>query len=215
MYALISGLIAGYALAIPLGAIAVLLIREGVIRGFARGWIAAAGASTVDIIYSTLAITIGAIAAPIIVAISPWPGVIGGLVLICIAVIGLVNGFKSNEASGETKTYNKGAIDKAGMFQRYSTFVGLTALNPATLLYFAAIMAGLTQIITNFWDALAFVVGVGAATFSWALVLVATGAVLRMRASVRAQHITVLVGNIIIALLGITLIVAAFAGAFN
>ncbi len=215
MYALISGLIAGYALAIPLGAVAVLLIREGVVRGFARGWIAAAGASTVDIIYSTLAIAIGAIAAPIIAAVSPWPGVIGGLVLICIAAIGLVSGFKTDADSAEPKNKNLGAIESAGMFQRYATFVGLTALNPATLLYFAAIMAGLTQIITNAWDALAFVVGVGSATFSWALLLVAAGAALRMRASVRAQHITVLIGNIIIALLGLALIFTSLAGTFN
>ena len=48
--ALLAGMVAGLALAAPLGAIGVLLLQEGVIRGLRRGLPGAAAVATLDIL---------------------------------------------------------------------------------------------------------------------------------------------------------------------
>ena len=53
--AFLLGVAAGYAIAIPIGPIAVLILRTGVMRGFAAAAAAGAGAATADLVYATVA----------------------------------------------------------------------------------------------------------------------------------------------------------------
>ncbi|MGV8908240.1 MAG: hypothetical protein ACOH1Y_04600 [Propionicimonas sp.] len=46
--ALVAGLLAGLGIAVPLGAIAVLLVNEGVSRGFRGGWPGALAVGVID-----------------------------------------------------------------------------------------------------------------------------------------------------------------------
>ncbi|MBU6422842.1 MAG: lysine transporter LysE, partial [Chloroflexi bacterium] len=65
------GVAAGYAIAIPVGAIAVLILRIGMRHGLRQGALAGAGAATADLVYSASAVTVGGVAsaalAPILV----------------------------------------------------------------------------------------------------------------------------------------------------
>jgi threonine/homoserine/homoserine lactone efflux protein len=65
----LHGILAGYGVAIPVGAIAVLIVGVGIRCGFACGASAGAGAATADGIYATVAGTVGTAAAAVL---EPW-----------------------------------------------------------------------------------------------------------------------------------------------
>lgn len=207
---LLAGLIAGLALAAPLGAIGVLLIQEGVTRGWRRGLASAAAVATVDILYCVAAVVAGtaaagALASTVAASWAPWPQIIGGVALIAIGVHGLARSGR-RVAAGESPQHASGG-DSGG--RRYALFLGLTALNPATLVFFAAILTGLGSVTESAATAGAFVVGVGVASFGWQTLLVALGAGLRHTTGHAFRRWTAVVGNSVVVILGALLLVRA------
>ena len=67
---IIAGALAGLGVAIPVGAIAVLIIETTVRHGFRVGWAGGAGAATVDGSYALLAAFFGTAIAAVL---APWP----------------------------------------------------------------------------------------------------------------------------------------------
>ena len=57
--AFLIGAAAGYGIAIPVGPIAVLIVRTGLRRGFRVAAAAGAGTATVDLVYATIALVVG------------------------------------------------------------------------------------------------------------------------------------------------------------
>lgn len=198
---LARGALAGLGIALPLGAIGVLLLGEGIARGFRRGAPAALAVGAVDTSYSAVAVAFGAAAAPVIGGWGRWPAVLGGAVLLVIATLGL---WRSSRPPAD------GATPPAGSgWRRFVLFLGLTAINPATLVYFAAITVGLAGRLGTPAAAAAFVAGVGLASVSWQLVVVGTGAALRHRITERARRLSVVIGNLVVGGLGVAMLVGA------
>ena len=56
----LAGVAAGYGIAIPVGAIALLIMDLGIRRGFWPAFAAGAGAATAELLYSALAVIGGA-----------------------------------------------------------------------------------------------------------------------------------------------------------
>jgi len=127
------GVLAGLALAAPLGAIGVLLIQEGLAGGLRTGLPAAAAVAAVDTVYCALAVVAGTLAAPVVAGWAPWPQLVGGVLLVAIGARALA---KSRRAPAPA-TATASASPARG---RFALFVTLTAINPATLLYFVAIL---------------------------------------------------------------------------
>src|SRR3977135_557222 len=69
--AFLIGAAAGYSIAIPVGPIAVLIVRTGLRRGFRIAAAAGAGTATVDLIYATLAVALGGAANRALAAVLP------------------------------------------------------------------------------------------------------------------------------------------------
>ena len=87
--ALLAGIFAGYAIAVPVGVIAVLIIETGMLGGLRRGLAAGAGAATVDLCYCAGALALGGILSRLLAfALEPLQ-VLSGLVLISIGLRGL------------------------------------------------------------------------------------------------------------------------------
>lgn len=55
-----TGAVAGFGIAIPVGAIAVLILQTGIRQGFWSAFLAGAGATSADLIYAGLAVLGGA-----------------------------------------------------------------------------------------------------------------------------------------------------------
>lgn len=216
----VAGATAGLALAAPLGAIGVLLVQEGILRGLRGGLPGAAAVATVDTLYCSAAVVAGALVAPVIAAWAPWPQIGGGVVLIALGVHGLVRSRRADRATGATdgdvssSDSSPPASSSAGTgtgtgWARYALFLGLTAINPATLLYFVAILPGLGETASSSVGRAGFVVGVALASFAWQALLVALGAGLRHRTGAAFRNWTAVIGNSTVAGLGAMLIAQA------
>lgn len=204
LVALGAGALAGLALAVPLGAIGVLLVQEGATRGWAKGTPAAAAVASVDVLYCGIAVGAGSVAVPLIVVAAPWPQVVSGVILIAIAAVALLRSGRVGAGTPTTPTARPMAS-----WRRYLLFLGLTAINPATLVYFGAVVTGLTTVTGAGVTAAAFIAGVGSASLTWQVLLVGAGALTRSATGDRWRRGTALVGSGVVGVLGVIMIAAA------
>jgi arginine exporter protein ArgO len=193
----VEGLIAGYGIAIPVGAVAILIISTSMERGFMFGFMAGAGAASADIVYACIAsiagITLVSILAPIEIGLRT----VSAFALIGLAFYGLKRGFsrKDDEVKDEITD---------GRLRTYGQFLVITLLNPLTIVYFTAYVLGKGSVENPLLvDQLLFVIGAGAASLSWQTLLAGLGAFVRHRLSTRFRMIAVVVGNLIVFALGL------------
>src|SRR5687768_12606285 len=88
--AFLIGAAAGYAIAIPVGPIAVLIVRTGLRRGFRVAAVAGAGAATVDLIYAIIAVVVGGAVTGVLAPVIAPMRLAAAAVLIYLAVRGLM-----------------------------------------------------------------------------------------------------------------------------
>ena len=196
----LAGVVAGYAIAIPVGAIAVLIVELGVRRGFRVAGAAGAGAATADGLYATLA-ALGGVALG--AAIEPFETplrVAAGVVLLAIAALGLRRTLRPPSRADASAAPARDAL------RTYVRFVALTLLNPMTVIYFAALMLGLPEIGSGVAERGAFVIGAFGASLSWQLLLAGVGAVAHQRLPARFQVGLSLVGNVVIVAFAIRIV---------
>jgi threonine/homoserine/homoserine lactone efflux protein len=186
--AFLLGVAAGYAIAIPFGPIALLIVRTGVRRGLRAAAAAGAGAATADLVFATIAMLFGAAASALLAPILPTARLVAGAALAVIAVRGLLASPTAIEReSGGTRTGNT-----------YLLFLGLTMLNPPTVIYFVSLAIALPGVSADVASRAAFVVGAVLASLSWQEVLALVGAMLHGRLTPRLQRITAIVSSLII-----------------
>jgi threonine/homoserine/homoserine lactone efflux protein len=89
--ALLAGLAAGYGIAIPVGAVSVLIVETGLRSGFRSAAAAGAGTATADAVYATIAAVFGtALAAALI----PWQAPLRAAAVVVLVGLAL-RGFRS------------------------------------------------------------------------------------------------------------------------
>ena len=195
-----TGVAAGYGIAIPVGAIAILIMDVGIRRGFGPALSAGAGAATADLLYAALAVLGGATLASVVEGIGESLQVVSGLVLLVIAVIGL--------ARSRQPVATEAVEPRVGDLARtYGRFVGLTLINPTTIVYFAAVVIGLgvARGMTAA-DGVLFVSGAFLASLSWQTLIAAIGAFAGHRLSTRSRRVVTIIGNLVILALGIVIL---------
>lgn len=137
--AALAGIVAGYGIAIPVGAIAIMIIHTAIAAGFRRGLAAGAGTATADGVYATLAVVLGVAAAHLVAPLQTPLRPVAGVVLIVLAVVGLARLRSVRETTDPARTLAAHRTDR----RTYLTFVGLTLLNPVTVVYFGALVVAL------------------------------------------------------------------------
>jgi threonine/homoserine/homoserine lactone efflux protein len=181
----VRGLLLGFAIAAPVGPIGVLCIRRTIADGWRIGFVSGLGAATADATY-------GAIAAFGLTAISGalvsgqlWLRLVGGAFLCYLGLRTLLAKPVAAPAADALPTPSKARVP--GELGAYATTVGLTLTNPATILSFAAIFAGLgvgaesAGSASSYAGAGLLVLGVFLGSALWWLILSATVAALRSR----------------------------------
>jgi hypothetical protein len=93
--------------------------------------------------------------------------------------------------------------------QLYLRFIALTALNPATVLYFVALAVGLPGLGAEPLQAVAFTVGAAGASLSWQLFLGAMGAAAGRLLPPNLVALTRLLGQFLIIAFGLRICLAA------
>ena len=183
-------MVAGYAIAIPVGPVAVLLIETAIHQGLAVAAAGALGAASADLIYAGLAALFGSAAAEVLEPIQGGLKIVAAAVLMLLAIRGLLNARKPAEPDFEEPRAHRS----------YLTFLGITLLNPATVSYFVALVIGLDLGSSS---RLLFVLGAGGASASWQLFLVVAAGAVGARLSERGRVITSILGSVIIAALAV------------
>jgi threonine/homoserine/homoserine lactone efflux protein len=197
--ALVAGVVAGLAVAMPLGAIGLLILDAGIRRGLRPGIAAGAGVAAADLTYAVVA---AVAAGPIAVALAPHARMlhlVAGVVLVVVAVkIALGVRRPAGTADG-------GAA--AGLAGTAARFYGLTLINPLTATAFAAVVLAMPGGEVTALGVAAFAVGAFAASLAWQSVLAMAGAVAGSRLSDTARTVTTLAGAALVAALALRAVV--------
>ena len=203
MTAFWAGVLAGYGIAIPVGAIAILIVDVGLRRGFDFGFMAGAGAATADFFYASLAALAGEILASAQAPFALSLRIASALVLLGLGSYGLWRARQKSRQDIKPTTH-----DRQGHLRTFAQLLGLTLLNPLTVAYFGALIlgrdAGSTPTVA---DRAAFVAGTGLASLSWQTLLAGMGALAKQYLSHRFQMYTSVAGNLVVIGLGLRVVV--------
>jgi arginine exporter protein ArgO len=200
MNAFAAGIVAGLAVAVPLGAIGVLIVDLGVRGGFRPAFLAGLGTALADGAYATLAAVAG-------VAVGAWmrPAegsirLVAAAVLAAVAVAGLL----ALRRPAERRT-----VPPAD-HRLVARFLGLTAINPATAVTFAGLMIGLPAVAhASGAGKAAFVIGAFGASLAWQSTLAGGGALMRHGLPPRARTWTSVAGRLLVLGLAARLVIGA------
>ena len=203
MAAFFEGVLAGYGIAIPVGAIAVLILDVSLRRGFRFGFMAGSGAAFADFLYAALAAVAGGALAQIISPYALQVSVISGVVLLAVGLYGLMRSIRPSE-SLETD-----GADSIGDALVFAQFLGLTFINPLTIVYFSAlILGGGAKNLGSVPEHAAFVIGAGLASLSWQTLLAWLGSLGHERLSPRFQMATSFVGFLVVIGFGLRILLS-------
>jgi arginine exporter protein ArgO len=188
----VAGALAGWAIAIPVGAIAVLIVEIGIRRGFRVAAAAGAGAASADGIYATLAVVGGTALAAVLEPLERPLRMVAILALLAIGLRGLALMTIASRSVPESATLPTRVVPT------YLRFLGLTLLNPQTVVYFAALILALPEVGRGPGERGAFVAGAFLASLSWQTLLAGVSAVAHHRLPPRFQVGVSLLGNLVI-----------------
>jgi arginine exporter protein ArgO len=200
--ALVSGLLAGYGVAVPVGAIAVLILSLSARTSLLVGAGAGLGAATADGLYAAVAALGGAAVAGLVRPVATPLRWTAAAVLLGLAVRTAVVAWRHHR-DPQRAARSERALDTPG--RAFLALLGLTALNPATVVYFSALVLGRQAGTARSAAASAMFVGAAfVASASWQLLLAAGGsAVGRFVAGPRGRLATALVSSVVIAVLAV------------
>ena len=197
------GMLAGYGIAIPVGAIAILIVDVALRRGFGWGFAAGAGAATADLVYAGLAAVAGQALSLVLAPYAAVLRVTSAVVLLMIGGYGLWRLRQTPEPSSALPTNGRSRL------RTYGQFLGLTLLNPLTIAYFVSLILGMQAgTLDTAATRLAFVIGAGLASLSWQTLLAAIGALGHRHLSPRFQRAASLSGNLLIVGFGVSIVLS-------
>ncbi len=186
----LKGLIIGLSIAAPVGPIGVLCISRTLAEGRLYGIASGLGAATADAVYGCVAVLGLTIVSNSLVQQQAWIRLIGGLFL-CILGIKLFL----------AKPAKRGPLaSRSGLAGAYASTFFLTLTNPMTILFFAAIIAGLSpaDATENTMSAGTVVMGVFIGSSLWWLILSGSVGAFRERLDLqRMQWVNRISGAII------------------
>jgi arginine exporter protein ArgO len=248
-----AGVVAGYGVAVPVGAIAVLIAGLTARTSLRVGAAAGLGAATADGVYALIAVLGGAALAAAITPIATPLRWVAAVVLVLLAAYTARSALRRRSpvtddvaepvspASPAAPTHDEAAdarrvdpavleapargsaVRRAGRGaargaaagrdtawadtptpgRAYLGVLGLTLLNPATIVYFGALVLGRGGTGGGVW----FVTGAFLASASWQLLIAGGGALVgRLLTGERGRRITALVSSVVIAILAVGLI---------
>lgn len=171
------GWILGLAIAAPVGPIGILCIRRTISSGRWAGFVSGMGAATADAIYGSIAGFGLTFVSQWLIDQSLWLRGLGGAFLGYLGIKTILLTAKPDEWS----------VDSRGLAGMYVSTLMLTITNPATILSFVAVFAGLGLATSgaDYGSAIALVAGVFLGSATWWLLLSSGANLLRDRLSRR------------------------------
>ena len=169
----VAGAVAGLAVAMPIGAVGSYLIGLGARERITVASAAALGVASVDGGYAVIAALSGAGLQALLSALLDWLELLAAIVLAVVAVRTMQLGLRRYRGSVSTVRRPRELTPA----RAYLSLVALTALNPATVITFAAVAVGrsFTEPGSALPAAALFAIGAFAASAVWQLLLTGGG----------------------------------------
>lgn len=191
-----SGLVTGLAIAVPIGAVGAFLVTLTARTSWRVGSAAALGVATVDGVYAAVAVLGGAALAGLVGPVADPLRVVSGLVLLGIAALTALHALRGWSRRAAPERSGRPVGPRAA----YVLFLGITAVNPTTVVYFAAVVLGNRDLVDGPVEGLVFVTAAFAASALWQLGLALAGAGLgRTITGPRGRLVTGLVSAVVVA----------------
>jgi arginine exporter protein ArgO len=174
--ALVAGLVAGYGIALPVGAVAAYLVALTARTSLRVGAAAAMGVATADGLYALVAVVGGVALSELIRPITVplrWVSVAVLVALAARVAFAAIRQFRGGDVSGPS------GVTPPSARRAYASLVGITIVNPLTVVYFGALVLGSQAgVVVSLAEQAVFVAAAFAASASWQLVLACGGAML-------------------------------------
>ncbi|MBW4465917.1 MAG: LysE family translocator [Pegethrix bostrychoides GSE-TBD4-15B] len=184
----LRGLILGFSIAAPVGPIGVLAIRRTLAAGWRIGLATGLGAATADGVYGCIAGFGLTLVSGFLVGQAFWLKLFGGLFLCYLGM----QTFRAKPAAEAASVKSRGLLEAYG-----STFL-LTLTNPATILSFSALFAGLGVADGSYFNASLLVLGVFCGSALWWLTLSSSVSLFRSRISSQLKWLNRISGLILL-----------------
>ncbi len=182
-----AGAAAGLGVAMPVGAMGVLLVQQAM-RDRRASIAAAAAVAVVDMAYAAVATALGPLVASALSGVEAWARLVSATVLGVIAVRGLL---ASRHPAAAAPAAEEGSTAPVRVFAR---FAALTLINPTTALYFAALTTAQGAELSSGTAGGVFVAAVFAASLAWQQLLVGVSGFAGARISDPARAWTFRIG---------------------
>ncbi|MFI5874743.1 LysE/ArgO family amino acid transporter [Streptomyces sp. NPDC051445] len=200
--ALVAGLVAGYGIAVPVGAVATYLVSLTARTSLRTGVCAALGVALADGLYALVA-TVGgsAVAAVLRPVLTPlrWASAVVLLVLAARGAVTAVRQYRAHRLS------TRSVPTPPSPGRAFVSLLGITLLNPTTVIYFAALVLGTgTTDSARPLEQGVFVVAAFLASASWQVTLAGGGALLgRALTGHRGRLVTTLASSTVMTVLAV------------
>jgi arginine exporter protein ArgO len=173
---LVAGVLAGLAVAMPIGAIGTYLVALAARERFAVAAAAALGVASVDGGYAIVAAVGGAGLQTVVQRAAGVLTVAAAVVLVLVAARTLQVAVRQSRADPSALS----GPSRLTPLRAYGTLIAMTVVNPATVITFAAVVLGRSAGDGSFhWAAVAlFAVGAFGASAAWQLLLAGGGSLL-------------------------------------
>ena len=197
--ALLTGGILGFSIAAPVGPVGALTIRRTLAQGRLAGFLTGLGAATADSFYGAVAAFGLTFVTGFLMAQQGWLTLVGGLFLCYLGAATFLAKPAPIEHAPPIST----------LLGAYASTVLLTLTNPATILSFMGIYAGLglREAVASYGSASAFVFGVFVGSAAWWLLLSFGVGALRERVSTHGLRWINRVSGAMIAAFGVLVLV--------
>ena len=167
----LSGAVAGLAVAMPFGAVGSYLVSLGARQRIRVATAAALGVASVDGGYAMIAALSGAGLRAVIIDLSGWLAWVAAILIVAVAVRTLQLAVRRYRGFSQTVR----APRELSPARAYLSLVALTALNPATVVTFAAVVMGRSTDGGLLWAVALFAIGAFVASAAWQVLLTAGG----------------------------------------
>ncbi|ARP74559.1 lysine transporter LysE [Streptomyces pluripotens] len=160
----------------PVGVIATYLVALTAQTSLRVGVCGALGVATADGVYALISVIGGSALAPVIKSITlplHWASAAVLVALACRSAVAAVVRYGERQVSADADR------ELTSPTRAYLGLLGVTMLNPITVIYFAAlVLAGQGSTVSDRWEKAVFVLAAFAASASWQVLLAGGGALL-------------------------------------
>jgi threonine/homoserine/homoserine lactone efflux protein len=165
-FAFVRGLAAGFALAAPIGPVAMICVRRALARGRLQGFAAGLGAAVADMMFGAIAGLGLTVISTFIIAHEVAIGLIGGIIVLAVGLLT----YRAPVLMAD------GHLNVQSLRRDFMTAFSMAITNPATMFAALGVFAafGPTHAQTGPQDALALVTGVFGGSAAWWLILAGT-----------------------------------------